>query len=153
MKLGAFSIDRRPMHPQHRYMGFWNCGTWRHWHFGFTGRPIGIVTVIWFGRGYRFWSRSHDTTLTIDVADAKVELFIEYGFNRGAPASWTDPADPDEVDVHKVEVVTRDSAGVETYVAAQPWLVNLIANSDLVYQQITEGHGRDDDFNWTGDEP
>lgn len=156
MKLGTFSITRHSMHPQHRYLGFWNNGTWRHWHFGFTGRPVGIVNVIWHGRGYRFWSRTHDTTIKIDVADATVELFIEYGFNRGSPMVMPslsypgDPAEPDEIDVHKVEIVTRDGEA-ETYVTAQPWLLNLIANSDLVYQLIAARHGRDDGPDWDED--
>lgn len=149
MNLGTFTISRRPMHPQHRYLGFWNHGTWRHWHCGFTGRPIGIVTVQWLGRGWRPLSRTHDSSLKIDVADKSVELFIEYTFNHGS-SDWFgggcwNPGDPDEIEILKVEVIARDG-DKEIYVKAQPWLHDIIGNSDLVFQHIGERHQRDDEL-------
>jgi len=50
-------------------------------------------------------------------------------------------ATTDEMEVVKVEVVTRDATR-PIYVAAQSWLYDIISNSDLVFQHIGERHER-----------
>jgi hypothetical protein len=154
MKIGPLTFTRHPFLFQ-RKRGFFNAGTRRHWNFGFAHPRTGVLGVQWLGR-FVPWNRTHDTSLTIDVADKSVELFITYTFNAGSHdwfggGCWN-PGDPDEIEIARVEVVTRDG-NQETYVEAQPWLYDIISSSDLVFEHIGTRHERDEPADYELDRP
>lgn len=140
MKLGRITLNRYAFPSYRRDRGFFNLGTWRHWHFGYAHPRTGILTVQKFGKRLFNWSRNtHDTTMEIDVADKSIELFIEFTFNAGcsdyfAGGCWN-PGDPDEMELVRMEVITGTKES-PIYTQAPDWLFDLLNDSDQINEHI-----------------
>lgn len=74
--------------------------------------------------------------LTIEIGKTKIDLYITYTFLHGSIATWNDPADPDEVDIHTIEW-SEHKRGTYKHLE-QGTLYDILCEDSSIYEQICE---------------